>query len=171
MVNWDKVCVINVAVGRGHESGQIRLKASLEATGYKGHTLFWKGKLPKDSPTHQEMPYAFKTFAFKEAINKGFEIIFWLDASVWANKDIAPLIEKIETDGYFIPDSGWKVGQWSSDNALNYFGITRQEAFEMKLITAGIMGLKINNQKAIDYFKKWIDSIETFKVEDTLAYV
>lgn len=167
MVNWDKVCIINVAVGRGHEMGQVRLKASLEATRYKGEIMFWN-TFPKGSPAHQELPYGFKVYALKEAINKGFELILWLDASVWVNKDITPLIEKIETEGYFLtqngtPEGGCSTGHWSSDNALKYFEITREAAFKMKHCSGGILGFNLKSDIGIMFSMAWSKSIESFK--------
>jgi len=157
-----KVCIINVSVGRWHPSGQVRLVASLQKQGYTDGLILHTEQYPDQSPTHQELPYAFKPYAFKEAYEMGYDIIIWMDSAVWANKPIKPIIDKIESDGYFFPLNGWTTGNWTNDAMLDYFGITRDEAMNIPHMMACVMGLDMRKELAQSFLGRWMDSIPTF---------
>jgi hypothetical protein len=107
--------VVNVSTGhyvKGAERLYSNLMASKEATPY-----FYKNRLPEGSPTHQDVPYAFKAYALKEAEKAGYTTLLWTDACILPIKPLGPLFERIERDGYWISNNGWTNYEWTADSA------------------------------------------------------
>lgn len=149
-------CVINVAVGSWYPNGQDRLSVSLDKVGFKGGRLFWKDSYPPGCPTHQQTPYAFKVYAFKEALHRGYTHVLWMDSSAWALGNLDSVFQVIDSDGYLlVKNRGWKTGQWCSDDALAPLGITREEAMEMPHLSALVMGLNFKNAVASAFYETW----------------
>ena len=151
-----KKAVISFANNRGnYMKGLTRLMLSVEER-FEGDFLGIIGESSVGAPPHEENPYAFKIYCFDEAIKRGYEQILWLDSSCFAIKDIEPIFDYIGFNGYIAQESGHFLGSWCNDEALNYFGITREEAILMPMIgNAGFLGLDINNHKAQIFFHKW----------------
>lgn len=149
----DKV-IINVSTGK-YKNGADRLKSTLLEY-FDGDLLLFTDESQINSPTHQENPYAFKTYAFQYALNLGYKKILWLDASIYAIKDITPVWDIIERDGYIMQDAGWLCGQWSNDKSLEYFGLTRDEAMLMPMYgNAGLLGLDLDKELPKIFFERW----------------
>lgn len=90
--------------------GNLLPKFDPEAT-FRG----WKA-LPRDWPTHEQKPYAFKAYALADASPKT-DLLLWCDAAIVPVKPLAPLWERIERDGYWIPLNGWTNYEWCADSA------------------------------------------------------
>lgn len=116
--------IVNVATGR-YIAGQQRL---LGWCMEHGEALRYWDHIPEDWPSHQDVPYAFKAFALRDAERHGATTLLWMDASVVPIADLAPLWEQIERDGYWIARNGWENeawpgymnGEWTNDEALRY---------------------------------------------------
>lgn len=148
-------CIINFASGR-HVRGQDRLRTSLQETGFDGKFLSWVAESQIGAPLHRENPYAFKIHAFDQAISQGYSNILWVDASVWAIKDVKPIFDHIDKYGYLMQEAGQFVGEWTNDECLNYFGITREEANKMLMYgNAGFLGLSVTSPIAMHFFNNW----------------
>jgi len=149
----DKV-ILNLATGN-YIVGQNRLRQTLSGF-YDGDLLFFTEESQFNSPTHKENPYAFKTYAFQHAINLGYKKILWLDASIYAIKNISPVWEIIEKKGYIMQEAGWNCGQWSNDKSLEYFGIERDYAMKMPMYgNAGLLGLNVEKELPKLFFDRW----------------
>lgn len=149
----DKV-ILNLATGN-YIVGQDRLRSTLSGY-YDGDILFFTEESQFGSPTHKENPYAFKTYAFQHALNLGYKKILWLDASIYAIKDISPIWDIIERDGYIMQEAGWYCGQWSNDKSLDYFGLSRDEAMTMPMYgNAGLLGLDLNKELPKIFLERW----------------
>ncbi len=149
----DKV-IINVSTGN-YIVGQERLRSTLSGY-YDGDILFFTEESQINSPIHKENPYAFKTYAFQHALNLGYKKILWLDASIYAIKDITPVWDMIEKDGYIMQEAGWNCGQWSNDKSLEYFCLTREDAMKMPMYgNAGLLGLDFERPISQIFFERW----------------
>ena len=134
-------CVVNVAVGGAYGQWQLDLVQTLRGTGYEGEILTWVDGYPPKSPSHADMPYAFKAYAMEEAIRRGHDVIVWADSSVSMRLPIQPILEEIEEEGYWLCTQGWNVGQWCTDKALEQFELTREEAWEIPMLAATFFGV------------------------------
>lgn len=168
-----KTVILNFAnaVGR-YVQMQQRLQQSLEKVNYKGDILFFnheenidgkcpyhKSDDPKQHASGKVVPYAFKAWAIKKAIDMGYENIIWMDAAVYTTKNIDSFIEYIEKNGYcFFDNIGFSIADYTSDACLNNFEMTRDEAFESKMIMACLFGLNTRSSEAMQFFKKYFDA-------------
>jgi hypothetical protein len=148
-----KRAVINVAIGKWFPKGQDRLGSSLLLHSPDIDTLFWTNVLPDGSPSHSDKPYAFKMFAIQEAIRLGYDSIIWIDASIFAIKDVTPIFEYIEKNDYiFFANS--ILGLFSSDNCLSHFNITRESAMGMTELMGCCFGLNLKSKKCLEFVEE-----------------
>ncbi len=151
-----RMTVLNCAVNGWYPSGQDRLVQSLAQMGYQGETLLWKNIYPPNCPKHDAAPYAFKPFAFKQAMTQGYDVAFWLDASMWAVKSLDPIIAHIEQHGVAVWRAGWTVGEWSTDRALAKMGLTRDMGMGISLVCGGIVGLDLRRPLVRQLVEDWV---------------
>jgi hypothetical protein len=72
---------------------------------------------PVRAPRHQDVPYAFKAFAMRDAAMLGADLLLWCDASALPIRSLEPLWERIERDGYWMTLNGWTNYEWTADSA------------------------------------------------------
>jgi hypothetical protein len=140
--------VINGYTGNGwYCDGQKRLRESLQ--GMKGFELsFSKTNLDTNPYFLHSCPYTVKAAEIYTAIHQGATRILWLDCSIWAIKDIQPIFDIIERDGYYFIKSGYNCAQTSNDKALEYFNISRNTAEHLPEIWSCVFGLDLSNLDA-----------------------
>lgn len=148
-------CVINFACGGCYVQGQSRLMASLRDTGWTGGSRAYTSTSALGCPPHAEAPYAFKPAAFNHAARDGYDVVLWCDASVWANRSIVPVMERIERDGHLFFQNGWDCCQWTNDACLRNMGVTRDESKSMPMLIAGCLGLDMRQPKAKEFLRQW----------------
>lgn len=147
--------IISVGVGRWHPKGVLRLSESLRDVGWGGSTRFWYNEYPDNCPTHQEMPYAFKVYAVEEAHRNGARFILWCDSSVWAIKNPEPIFAKIQDQGYWFWKTGYYSDAWCNDAILKAHNITREQAHDIDMISASIMGFDMEHPKTKEFMLRW----------------
>lgn len=145
-------CIISVGVGHWYPKGIHRMEKSLNYHGWPGDTMLLS-EYPSGCPLHSEVPYAMKVHAFRKAFESGHTSAMWLDASVWCVKYPSEHINSLAGDGYYLVDSGWHCDQWTNDNCLNHFGLTREEAGGISMISGGIIGLNMDFKIAREFFE------------------
>lgn len=117
----------------------------------------WYDTLPDGCPPHEQSQYAFKICAIQRCIDAGFRYILWMDSSFAAVDSIEPLWKLIEEHGWFVPRQGdAQLGTWTSDIALNIYGITRDEAMDIPLVYSGLVGLDMKNPTAVAIWNLWV---------------
>ncbi len=149
-----KHCVVNFSDGH-FKTGQDRLVRSLKDQNYPGDILLFDNVSQLGCKPHSEVPYQFKTYAIMEAYNRGYEVILYCDASLWAIKDIMPCLYYIEQKGHLLEYCGYNLGQYCTDQALGIFGITRDQAMDMHMHSAGFTGLDIRNPVSLAFLHEW----------------
>jgi hypothetical protein len=138
------VCFVNFSNG-GYLSGQQDLVSSIKK--YSQYDILTFRKFEEiGSPTHTDSPYEFKLYSIKKAKELGYDIVIWVDASMRLIRPIDSLILKVKEHGIYIQQDGWVVGQWANDKALEYFGVSRDEAMKMLNTSAGIMILDFTSE-------------------------
>jgi len=150
--------IINLATGR-YLKGQERLKQSVQRYSPKIPVMSWQNEFQINGcPKHSVNPYAFKPYAFLQAMSKEYDVVFWMDASCYLIKDIQPILDMVERDGYFVHEAGHWTGTWMNENALNYFNISREEAMTIPMFTAGCFGLNLKSEIGVKFLTQWADA-------------
>jgi hypothetical protein len=112
-------------------------------------------------------PYNAKAAAFEEAILQDYQQILWVDSPVVAMRDVSPIFEKIERDGYLtVQNSNHTNLQKYSDTCLEYFKLQRDKAETMPEHAEGIIGINMANKKAAGGFSRLANHL--FKHKDIL---
>lgn len=150
-----KRVIVNVAVGPGHERGSRRLTETVKQFSPDVHVMSWQGKYPPGSPPHAEMPYAFKIHALEAAAAKGHRRLLWLDASMYAIKPIDYMFDCADKDGAAVWQSGWMVGQWTTDAALVRLGLSRDEAMGTLLCSGGVVSINLDTEVGSTLLRRW----------------
>lgn len=153
-----KRCVVNLATGQ-FRTGQVRLHSNMLLHNQNIPLLLWGSEAELFAPLHKDNPYAFKIYAIEAAREMGYEQILWLDASVYPIKSIDPVFDWLEEKGIFLEEAGHYLGQWSHDEALNYFGITREDAMKMPMLSAGFVAFDFRNSISQEFFAEWKESM------------
>jgi hypothetical protein len=154
-----KHCIVNFS-NNLFIKGQNRLVESLKQFNYQGDVVLFNSFEKVGSKNHVEVPYQFKVYAINKAKEMGYDIILYCDSSIYAIKDIMPVIYYIIDKGYLMEFCGFSAGQFSTDICLNEFKITRDEAMNIPLHSAGFTGLNFKNEKAIKFFNEWFKSAQ-----------
>lgn len=134
--------IVNAHNGIGwYPRGQERLRQSLQ-----GHpeALFLYSDFPNDF-FNKSNGYNVKPSAMYEA-SKSHSQLLWLDCSCWVVKDLQPIWDAIEKDGYYFIHSGFNCAQYCNDESLEYFGVTRDEAEKIPMIYSICFGLDLEQQ-------------------------
>lgn len=160
-MNPNKQAIISFANSAGnYVKGLARLSESLR-NNFDGDFIGFIGEASIGAPPHSENPYAFKIYAFQKAIEAGYEKILWVDSSCFAVANVQPVFDEIERDGFIFQEAGQMLGKWTNDKTLAYFGITRDEAMDMRMVgNAGFFGLNMNNPTAKTFFDAWLIAME-----------
>lgn len=110
--------VVNVATA-SYRPQQDRLVAWMAEVDPGCELHIWQD-IPPEWPSHQERPYAFKSCALMEAAADGVDLLLWCDAPIVPVRDLGPIWERIERDGYWIANNGWNNYQWTADSAYPF---------------------------------------------------
>lgn len=146
-------CIVNVALGTWYPQGQDRLRRSLEEVRYDG-ALHFLTTLPVGSPPHEEVPYAFKTYAMREAAEK-HRYLLWLDASMIALHPLTPIFERVREQGYFLLHGAYKAGEWMSDRMLAMTARSREEFMARPNLLSGCVGLDTRHAIGAEVLDRW----------------
>lgn len=160
-----KHCIVNFSDYK-FKAGQDRLRESLIQQGYQGDVILFDDFNQVGSKVHLEVPYQFKVYAIQKAREMGYDIVLYCDASLYAIRNVMPVINHIIEKGYLMEYCGFSAGQFSTDLCLNDFNLTRDEAMSIPLHSAGFTGLNFQNELATKFFDKWFQSAKeeiTFK--------
>lgn len=152
-----KKCVVSFADSSGdYKKKLIRLEESLKGK-FTGDFVAWNNTKDIGCEPHQVIPYKFKAYAIKKAIELGYDSILWCDSPIVAVKDIQPVFDYIEKHGYiFFDNIGHPLGKWTNDKCLEYFGVTREEAMDIQMIMACCMGFSLHNLTAARFLGDYI---------------
>jgi hypothetical protein len=136
-----KQCIVSFADGTGSYRKKLqRLEQSMKGN-FSGDLLLFTDYKEIGSPRHDEIPYAFKPYAIQKAIDLGYEQILWCDSPIYAKQNIQPVFDHIKEHGYvFFDNIGYSLGDYTNDKTLEYFGISREESWKVKMIMACCMG-------------------------------
>lgn len=152
-------CVVSFADSSGSYRKKLqRLEQSLKGN-FDGDFLGFTDYKQIGSPTHSEIPYAFKPYAIQKAIDLGYEQILWCDSPIYAKQNIQPVFDHIAThDCLFFDNIGYSLGDYTNDKTLNHFHISRAESFKIPMIMACCMGFSMHRMA-----KRVREALNTYK--------
>lgn len=154
-----KAIVNLVTASERYLKGQQRLMNSFSANNDAlCHLITFVGEQSVNALPHHMNPYGFKVNAI-EWLRPDYDQILWLDASMVFVKPNKPLFDRIEEKGFLLEDSGHKIGTWSNDFTLDYFGITREEAMQMRMFSSGFTGIDFTTEIGNKFFEEWKKSM------------
>lgn len=150
-----KKCLVNLITGnnRVYIQGQKRLVERMR--GQDIPLLYFNNVGAVGAPPHEKVPFAFKLYAIQQALKLGYRQIFWVDASVYPVHNIEPIFERLDKCGIFLEDSGHQCDRWLRQESLDYFSITREQAKEIDMISAGFIGFDFDRSISESFFTRW----------------
>lgn len=158
-----RVIVCNVAIGGWYRRGLARMIEAFEkhSPGYELQS--WLNVLPPGTPKVEKdkinyTGYAAKTYAMEYAMKCGADIALLIDASVYPIRHIEPLIDFIWDQGYYAAPAGFTIGEWTNDEMLAEFSMTRDEALLVPDLASGIVGLKFTGagrDRSVHVVNQW----------------
>ena len=155
MIYSKKFCIVNYSDGK-FLRGTKRMKESLIKCGYTGDFLLFSESDKSRFPSHDDSPWAFKPLAIREAFNRGYEYVLWLDSSMICIRNPRRIFSKIICNGYyFVTQKSDSFGEWCSDYALSELGINREQSFSFEELNAAIVGFNKSNKKACNILDEW----------------
>lgn len=143
-----------------YPKGQKRLETTMRQFGFDGEIYMFSNNNQFGSPTHKENPYGFKIHAIQYALDRGAEIVWWVDSSIFAVKDISPILKIVEERGYFFEQCGFSAATWTNDKTLDYFKMSRDESEKVQLFSAGFMVLDFRQEIVREFFARFRNSYE-----------
>lgn len=83
--------------------------------------------------------------------------MLWLDSSIVVVRPLDPLYEEIERRGYLLfRNGGARVGEWSSDAFLEWYGIDRGEAMAIPEVVGTAIGLDLRSEVGRSFLDAWM---------------
>lgn len=162
----NKQTVVSFADGAGHYAkGLMRLEQSLKQTNFDGHFKGINDYGHIGSPLHKNapgsVPYAFKAYSIKKAMNEGARYILWCDSVVYATKSIQPVFNHIAEHGYlFFDNIGYSIGDYTSDACLAHWDMDRAQAFAHPMIMACVMGFDTQHIDAQRFLNGYLQAAD-----------
>lgn len=133
-----------------------RLERSLDAHGGGAARRIWRDSWPTGSPSHADHNYAFKVYAVQAALKEGFERVMWLDSGTELIADIGPLWDHIDDHGVGILSAWDTLGEWVSDEVLEHYRVSRDEAMNLKLGGGCYVGVAADSNAGMKFFSEWL---------------
>jgi len=146
--------VVNAHNNKGwYSKGQERLRKSLN-----GHdeALCFYLNFPNDLFSKSN-GYNVKPSALYEAAKTHSQLL-WLDCSCWVIKDLQPIWDIVDKQGYYFINSGFYCSNYCNDTSLKYFGITRDEAEKIVMISSGCFAIDLKTEKGALIYQIFIQS-------------
>ena len=156
----DRRVVISVGVGKRYEPYVRRLHRTVDQF-WSGPTMFYDGRYPEGSPTHEEVNYGFKAYAVREAVARGYTCLLYCDSCVVARSPLEPLFDHIQKVGYVLIGDSHRVRDWTSDAALRWTGFRRSDIPPDRTSAAGgFVGMDLLHSTGKLLCDSWLDAVE-----------
>jgi hypothetical protein len=109
-------------------------------------------------PQHKDAPYAFKSYAIQEAIDRGYERIMWADSSTYFLKNPEPYFKISEDIGVVLFDNpGCPEAVWTSDDCLEHMGCDKEFAKTFWECDAFVIIFDFSRPIAKEVFSKYFE--------------
>src|SRR5580692_1765206 len=125
-------CFVCVAFNPAYVEQQVRLRKSILEIYPDANIIFFTDRYPPGTKTHEASHYGFKPHGVNNAKEQGFKKIIWFDPACVLVKKVDYWFELVKEYGVVAAEDTSLLNQNCSDEAYNYFGISRQESIEKK---------------------------------------
>jgi len=126
------------------------MRKSFIDNGYTGDFMLYIDQMPDGCPPHPvknhqytegTVPYAFKAYMMKQAMDQGYRYIYWVDSVIKLISSYEALKSIIADIGYYFSNNGAILGEYTSDRCLRYFKMNREDIMSHYSFSSGIMFL------------------------------
>ena len=167
----NKKCIISFA-SKGREDYNKAMRRCIDnlLPNYDGDYLFFspdgsgvhngveiiKG-LPDGCPSHKEVPYAFKPYAFKQAFDMGYEQVLWVDSTIVAARELDESFWRyLYREGVMaFHNQGHPLRYYISDVARERTELSEGDLKGAYQIMACVVGFDIRNGDGLRIFERW----------------
>ena len=152
--NDRKNCIVLYATyNKPYPENVVKVISALKNIGFDGHLVYRIGGYPNiegGSLKMVDVPYAFKACALEEAHLLGYQNLLWLDSALTPLKNLKPLFEKIEKEGYFALDAGGSIQLevdhgYVNSQALAAMGVSYEDSALVRHIAGPTFGVNMNS--------------------------
>ncbi len=159
-------CILLYASFNGIYPKKVRtILDEIKESGYSGHVLVRIGGFP-NTPNGGlrlcHVPYAFKVAFLQEASLLGYKELLWLDSSMHPLTDLKIIFSHIKKRGYFFTYVA-TLRQTESSHlpaAAKCLGVSPEQYDNIYHLSSALVGLNMNNPKAIDLLSTWYAETE-----------
>jgi len=153
-----RICITSVGCRERYVPYLDRLEASLKRWNPNLPRLFFRDCWPPKSPPHQTSHYEFKAHAMKAVYWAGFNVGIWLDAACEVVGDLSPILQRLEETGYYLTAGNEPLGEWISDQALAKYGMSRDQAMDLKLCGGAIVAIDFRRAEILGwpFLQEWL---------------
>lgn len=159
-------CIVLFASYNGIYSEKARcLLNELEQQGYSGHVLLRIGGFPNTQNGGLKIchvPYSFKLAFLQEAKALGYKEVLWLDLAMHPLTNLEMMFSEIKRRGYFFTYVGTLQENEPSHRleAAEALGITKQMYSHIPHLSSSMIGLNMEDPKALQLLDNWQREIE-----------
>jgi hypothetical protein len=127
------------------------------AVAEQGHEfLGWSDEMPPGSPSHLDVPYAFKAYALAAAAQSGYRLLLWADACILPIQPMDALWAKVGAEGAWISHNGWRNGEWTADGQYEHLGVTREQNWTIPHVVATAFCLNLDHVTGKAIFDEYL---------------
>jgi hypothetical protein len=132
--------------------------------------MAWVNTLPPNAQVLIENGYDYTAYAAKsDALYacwqlQAADIGIVLDAAYSPVRHFGPLIAHIQEHGYYLGANGFRVGEWSTDRALKYLGVSREAAMGIPDVASGCVGVDFRHTLGRKLANAWAAECNPFTV-------
>ncbi len=148
-------CIVSCGIGPHYQEPLHSTRLHCEINAPEAWRLFYR-ELPIGCPPHAEQMYAFKIWSMQRAIEAGFRYVIWIDSAFQPIASIEPLLDVVRKAGWYCPpQTSARLGEYCSDTMLEYFAMSRAEAWTVQLVFSGLLALDMRSFLGQTIWNRW----------------
>ena len=159
--NWKENCILLYSsFNYAYPECTKKLIDLIRNSDFKGHILYRIGGWPDIEGGNlvlAHIPFAFKICFFSEAQRLGYKHALWLDTSVVPINGLNDTFQTIAQQGYFCFITNFPLQNYSNREAIAAMGVTYDEASQIPLYVAGLIGFNFDNALAQKALNLWYE--------------
>jgi len=164
-------CFDNKEMGDYH-SQQIRLKDSILSIYPDANLNFQHESEEIGKPKFQASLYGFKVRLVQECLDKGFKKIIFFDPAITLVDKVDYWFDIIKDYGVLAATDRQPLDNVTSDNCLNYMGLTREQVSTWNLLGGSVYVFDFDIPKCVAIFEMWekMEKDGIFGTQDDLSH-